>query len=146
MHLRHFKQSSEQKGGPGCIVDGSTCATRRFEHYRGNRRVYANLPPVSAVVTYALLISHILKLFLGWGALGIIVQILKYLLMRPNVHQRPTVVRAAFITMGLTVSYDTTKETLCARQVMEEGAPLHIIASIVSGVTASILCGEARPA
>eukprot|EP00729_Bicosta_minor_P001157 gene1157-12045_t len=58
----------------------------------------------------------------------------------------PTVVRAAFITMGLTVSYDTTKETLCARQVMEEGAPLHIIASIVSGVTASILCGEARPA
>ena len=51
--------------------------------------------------------------------------------------------RAAFITMGLTVSYDTTKEMCVQHQVLNEGTSLHIVASVISGVTASILCAPA---
>lgn len=52
----------------------------------------------------------------------------------------PTVARAALITMGLTVSYDTTKEVAIKWDALEEGAALHIVASVVSGVSASVLC------
>ena len=52
----------------------------------------------------------------------------------------PTVVRAALITMGLTVSYDTTKELAVKWGTMNEGTGLHVVASVVSGVTASVLC------
>jgi hypothetical protein len=52
----------------------------------------------------------------------------------------PNVVRGALITMGLTVSYDTTKELCAEHQVLEEGVLLHLVASAVSGVCASVLC------
>jgi hypothetical protein len=52
----------------------------------------------------------------------------------------PTVARAALITMGLTVSYDTTKELAIKWDAMHEGAALHVVASVVSGVSASVLC------
>jgi hypothetical protein len=52
----------------------------------------------------------------------------------------PTVIRAALITMGLTVSYDTTKELAVKWKLLEEGTTLHLLASVVSGVSASVLC------
>ena len=51
----------------------------------------------------------------------------------------PTVLRAALISMGLTVGYDTTKE-VAVEHGFEEGPPVHVAASIVSGVAASVLC------
>ena len=40
-------------------------------------------------------------------------------------------------------SYDTTKEVCVQNKVLHEGAPLHVLASVISGVTASILCAPA---
>lgn len=48
--------------------------------------------------------------------------------------------RAAAITTGLTVSYDHTKELSIRHGVLPEGFRLHVVASVVAGVSASVLC------
>ena len=44
------------------------------------------------------------------------------------------------ITVGLTVAYDQTKEEAKRYGVMHEGFALHLLAALISGTTASVLC------
>eukprot|EP01084_Bolivina_argentea_P245631 411187_1 len=55
----------------------------------------------------------------------------------------PTVVRAALITAGQLSTYDHTKYTIKKHGLMDEGVPLHIVASLVSGFAATTACAPA---
>ena len=52
---------------------------------------------------------------------------------------QPTIIRAALVTVGLTVGYDQTKECCKEAQLLDEGFALHAVASVASGISASVL-------
>eukprot|EP01084_Bolivina_argentea_P245633 411190_1 len=55
----------------------------------------------------------------------------------------PTVVRAALTTSAQLATYDHTKYILKRNNIMIEGFPLHIVASLVAGLTATTACAPA---
>ena len=55
----------------------------------------------------------------------------------------PTIARAALLTAAQLATYDHTKYTLKSHGIMEEGVPLHIVASLVAGFCATTACAPA---
>ncbi len=55
----------------------------------------------------------------------------------------PTVIRAACVTAGQLASYDHTKFYIKEHNLLEDGVPLHIMASLVSGFCATTVAAPA---
>eukprot|EP01083_Nonionella_stella_P008057 23240_1 len=55
----------------------------------------------------------------------------------------PTIARAALLTAAQLATYDHTKYTLKTNGVMEEGVPLHVVASLVAGFAATTAAAPA---
>ena len=55
----------------------------------------------------------------------------------------PTIARAALLTAAQLATYDHTKYTLKTYGILDEGVPLHVVASLVAGFAATTACAPA---